>query len=90
MSNQGKPASATTGVAGMDDILRGGFPAGRLLLIEGDPGVGKTTLALQFLLEGARRGERGLYITLSETARGAARRSPRPTAGRSTASSCSS
>ena len=51
----------------MDDILRGGFPAGRLVLIEGDPGVGKTTLALQFLLEGARRGERGVYVTLSET-----------------------
>jgi circadian clock protein KaiC len=51
----------------MDDILRGGFPAGRLLLIEGDPGVGKTTFALQFLLEGARRGERGVYVTLSET-----------------------
>jgi circadian clock protein KaiC len=67
MSNQGKPASATTGVPGMDDILRGGFPAGRLLLIEGDPGVGKTTFALQFLLEGARQGERGVYVTLSET-----------------------
>ena len=51
----------------MDDILRGGFPTGRLLLIEGDPGVGKTTFALQFLLEGARRGEPGVYVTLSET-----------------------
>jgi circadian clock protein KaiC len=66
MSNQGTPASAT-GVSGLDDILRGGFPTGRLLLIEGDPGVGKTTLALQFLLEGHRRGERGVYVTLSET-----------------------
>ena len=47
--------------------MRGGFPTGRLLLIEGDPGVGKTTLALQFLLEGHRRGERGVYVTLSET-----------------------
>jgi circadian clock protein KaiC len=62
-----KPASAPTGVTGLDDIVRGGFPAGRLLLIEGDPGVGKTTLALQFLLEGQRLGERGVYVTLSET-----------------------
>jgi circadian clock protein KaiC len=51
----------------MDDILRGGFPTGRLLLIEGDPGVGKTTFAMQFLIEGARRGEPGVYVTLSET-----------------------
>lgn len=56
-----------TGVEGLDDILSGGFPGNRLYLIEGDPGVGKTTLAMQFLLEGARRGESGLYITLSET-----------------------
>jgi circadian clock protein KaiC len=63
----GKPSLSVTGVTGLDDILRGGFPAGRLLLIEGDPGVGKTTLALQFLLEGHRRGERGVYVTLSET-----------------------
>ncbi len=58
---------SSTGVAGLDDILRGGFPRGRLLLIQGDPGVGKTTLALQYLLEGVRRGERCLYVTLSET-----------------------
>src|SRR3954466_10834142 len=56
-----------TGVAGLDDILSGGLPANRLYLLQGDPGVGKTTLALQFLLEGARLGEPGLYITLSET-----------------------
>src|SRR4029453_4633904 len=62
-----KPLSAPTGVTGLDDIVRGGFPAGRLLLIEGDPGVGKTPLALQFLLEGQRLGERGVYVTLSET-----------------------
>jgi circadian clock protein KaiC len=60
-------AVASTGIAGLDDILRGGFPRGRLMLIEGDPGVGKTTLALQFLLEGVRLGERVLYVTLSET-----------------------
>jgi len=67
MRNEATPPSAPTGVAGLDDILRGGFPTGRLLLIEGDPGVGKTTLALQFLLEGHRQGERGVYVTLSET-----------------------
>jgi circadian clock protein KaiC len=51
----------------MDHILGGGLPANRLYLVEGDPGVGKTTFALQFLLQGAREGEKGLYITLSET-----------------------
>src|SRR4051794_18059571 len=56
-----------SGVPGLDSILCGGFPRHRLYLIEGDPGVGKTTLALQFLLEGARLGEQVLYITLSET-----------------------
>jgi len=56
-----------TGIAGLDDILVGGLPRNRLYLVKGDPGVGKTTLAMQFLLEGARRGERTLYITLSET-----------------------
>jgi circadian clock protein KaiC len=56
-----------TGVPGLDDILFGGFPQGHLYLIEGDPGTGKTTLALQFLLEGIRKGERTLYVTLSES-----------------------
>ncbi|HET8541268.1 MAG TPA: ATPase domain-containing protein [Anaeromyxobacter sp.] len=56
-----------TGIAGLDDILAGGFPACRLYLVQGDPGAGKSTLALQFLLEGVRRGERSLYVTLSET-----------------------
>jgi circadian clock protein KaiC len=58
---------ARTGIAGLDLILNGGLPRDRLYLVEGDPGVGKTTVALQFLLSGAARGERGLYITLSET-----------------------
>jgi circadian clock protein KaiC len=57
----------TTGVDGLDEILRGGLPARRLYLLKGNPGVGKTTLALQFLLEGIRCGQRSLYITLSET-----------------------
>jgi len=59
----------STGSDGLDDILGGGFDPNRLYLYEGRPGTGKTTIALQFLLEGARRGERALYITLSETRR---------------------
>ena len=55
-----------TGVGGLDDILNGGLPRGHLYLVEGDPGTGKTTLALQFLLQGTARGEKGMYITLSE------------------------
>lgn len=61
-----RPKSAT-GIAGLDEILLGGLPSHRFYLIQGDPGVGKTTLALRFLLEGLRIGEKGLYITLSET-----------------------
>ena len=56
-----------TGIVGLDDILGGGFPAQRIYLIQGDPGAGKTTLALRFLLEGVKQGERTLYVTLSET-----------------------
>jgi circadian clock protein KaiC len=58
---------ASTGVAGLDHVLCGGLPRHRLYLLEGDPGAGKTTLALQFLLAGVAAGERALYITLSET-----------------------
>jgi circadian clock protein KaiC len=56
-----------TGIAGLDHIIGSGLIPGRLYLIDGDPGAGKTTLALQFLLEGVRSGERCLYVTLSET-----------------------
>jgi len=55
------------GCPGLDTILGGGLPAGRLYLLEGDPGAGKTTLALQFVAEGLKQGERALYITLSES-----------------------
>ena len=56
-----------TGVAGLDDILRGGFPPECLYMLSGTPGAGKTTLGLQFLLEGVSKGESCLYVTLSET-----------------------
>ncbi|MBY2989297.1 ATPase domain-containing protein, partial [Rhizobium leguminosarum] len=60
-------ATISTGNEGLDLILAGGLPARRLYLLEGAPGSGKTTLALQFLREGVRQGEKALYITLSET-----------------------
>src|SRR4030095_10895140 len=56
-----------SGVEGLDDILAGGLVRECFYLIQGDPGSGKTTLALQFLLEGLRRGESVFYVTLSET-----------------------
>src|SRR3954464_14435426 len=60
---------AKTGIWGLDNILSGGFSRGHVFLVEGAPGTGKTTVALQFLLEGAKAGEKCLYITLSETER---------------------
>lgn len=57
----------STGITGLDDILNGGFPPDRLYLIQGDPGTGKTTLAMQFLMQAAARGESVLFISLSET-----------------------
>ena len=62
-----KGDKAATGVEGLDEILAGGLQRGRVYLIEGSPGTGKTTIATQFLLAGAKEGEKGLYITLSET-----------------------
>jgi len=63
----GVETKALTGVTGLDDILAGGLSRRHVFLLEGNPGTGKTTIALQFLLEGAKLGERCLYITLSET-----------------------
>src|SRR5687767_9167868 len=56
-----------TGIAGLDELRRGGLTPNRMYLIEGIPGTGKTTLAVQFLLDGRERGETTLYVTLSET-----------------------
>jgi len=67
MTNQSDLAS--TGIEGLDYILLGGFPRNHVYLLQGDPGVGKTTLGLQFLLEGVEHGEKALYLTLSETER---------------------
>ena len=58
---------ASTGIEGLDEILGGGLPTNHLYLLDGEPGTGKTTLALQFLMAGVARGERGLYVTLSES-----------------------
>jgi circadian clock protein KaiC len=56
-----------TGVSGLNDILSGGLPAGQMYLLEGDPGTGKTTLAMQFIMAGVQAGEKALYLTLSES-----------------------
>src|SRR5918998_5214465 len=61
------PSKAEIGVTGLDDVLAGGLSRGRVYLLEGSPGTGKTTIAMEFLLQGASRGEKGLYITLSES-----------------------
>jgi len=62
------PTYVTTGISGLDVVLDGGFTPNRLYLVDGVPGSGKTTLAMQFLMEGVRLGETVLYVTLSETA----------------------
>ena len=59
----------STGIPGLDNVLCSGLDPERLYLLEGGPGTGKTTIALQYLLEGARKGEAGLYVTLSESER---------------------
>jgi KaiC/GvpD/RAD55 family RecA-like ATPase len=58
---------ARTGIVGLDDVLGGGLSRGNIFLLEGEPGSGKTTIALQFLLTAAAAGEPSLYVTLSET-----------------------
>jgi circadian clock protein KaiC len=63
------PTRLSTGIAGLDQVLGGGLPEAQIYLVEGESGAGKTTLGLQFLLAGARRGEQTLWITLSETER---------------------
>src|SRR3954452_16122287 len=65
--NDNPTRRVATGIVGLDAVLGGGLPRDRFYLVQGDPGVGKTTLALQFLLEGRRVGEPGLYVTLGET-----------------------
>src|SRR5690242_8962270 len=62
------PRLLSTGIEGLDDVLRGGFAAGGLYSIEGDTGAGKTTLCLQFLMAGREAGEPAMIITLSESA----------------------
>lgn len=64
---------ARTGVPGLDEILRGGLPKQHLYFIQGDPGAGKTTLSLQFLIEGVRAGEKSMYVTLAASERDLAR-----------------
>lgn len=61
-------ARAATGIEGLDAMLDGGLPEGGVVLVRGGPGAGKTTLALQFLFEGVKRGEKGLYLSLEESA----------------------
>ncbi|HYQ97143.1 MAG TPA: ATPase domain-containing protein, partial [Candidatus Nitrosocosmicus sp.] len=61
-----KTERATTGIPGLDQLLEGGFPKGRSVLVTGEPGTGKTIFALQFLVEGLRRGEKGIYVAADE------------------------
>jgi circadian clock protein KaiC len=67
LTNDAGPAFVSTGISGLDHLLLGGLTPNRMYLIEGRPGTGKTTMAIQFLLEGRAQGERGLYVALSET-----------------------
>jgi circadian clock protein KaiC len=56
-----------TGIVGLDNLIEGGLPKGRSILVTGEPGTGETIFALQFLVEGLRRGERGIYVTADES-----------------------
>src|SRR5512146_1867885 len=67
MSALSEPSRLRSGISSLDDILLGGLPKGHIYLVEGDPGTGKTTLGMQFVLEGKQAGERCLYVTLSES-----------------------
>jgi circadian clock protein KaiC len=67
MNRPNQTSLISTGVAGLDVVLNGGLPRHRMYMFQGDPGTGKTTLALQLLIDGLKRGERGLYVTLSES-----------------------
>ena len=62
-----EPARLPTGISGLDEVLLGGLPKGNMYLLEGEPGTGKTTLGLQFILQGKRQGERCLYVSLAES-----------------------
>lgn len=68
MPKQKKPTFVSTGITGLDEILRGGLPASNLYMLQGAPGSGKTTAALQFLRAGVEAGESCIYVTLSQTA----------------------
>ncbi len=67
LCSQTNQSRISTGSAGLDDILDGGFPTDRLYLIQGHPGTSKTTIALQFLIEGENGSRDCLFLTLSET-----------------------
>ena len=68
MSRRKTQTNVSTGIAGLDQILRGGLPASNLYMLQGAPGAGKTTAALQFLRAGVAAGERCIYVSLSQTA----------------------
>src|SRR4030095_112072 len=67
MNDIAASAAVPTGITGLDNILAGGFTPNRIYLVEVDPGAGKSTLSLQYLIEGRAKGEKGMYVSLSET-----------------------